>query len=176
MKFGILAAGGIAVWLVAAVQTQAVTNTAGAAILKVTTVPSKGGKFSPKHVMAVWVTDDQGTYIRTLMATKSKWSKYLLAWNVASGTNAVDAVTGPTVATHETHEVTWDCKNAAGVVVPDGDYRFWVEFTEKNGKGPLVQLSFQKGVSASTAKTPDQTGYKDVSVTYMPAGISTNSP
>jgi hypothetical protein len=76
---------------------------------------------------------------------------------------------------HATHEITWDCKNAAGAVVADADYRIWMEFTERNGKGPVIQLSFQKGATASTAKTPDQTGFSGVSVTYTPA-VSTNAP
>jgi len=66
---------------------------------------------------------------KTLKKRAANREQYLYTWRATSNQNVVDAVTGATLSSHETHRVTWDCRDTAGAVVPDGDYRIRVEFT-----------------------------------------------
>jgi hypothetical protein len=63
--------------------------------------------------------------------------QYLYQWKANSSSNVTDATTGATLANHQTHTVTWNCKNVSQVVVPDGDYKVWIEFTDDNIQGPV---------------------------------------
>jgi len=100
-------------------QLKSQTPTEGEMTFTVRTV-TVNGNFSPKHVLAIWVEDSDGFVLsRKLRAVKRK--QYLYTWNTQSGGNVVDAVTGETLLSHQTHTVTWDCKDANGNLVPDGE-------------------------------------------------------
>lgn len=145
--------------------------TAGTVTLEFTTTTT-GKQFAPRHVLAVWVSDDQGRFVRTLQCNAARYRRHLVQWNRSSGTNLVDAVTSASLTAHQAHTVTWDCRNAAGEVVQDGRYRLRVEFTEVNGAGPITPetlLQFTKGASPVTLKPLSQAHFKGLALTYKPA-------
>ena len=60
------------------------------------------GKYSPRHVLAIWVEDADGFVLsRKLRAEKRK--QYLYTWNDKSGGDVTDANTGATLSSHQTH-------------------------------------------------------------------------
>lgn len=143
-------------------------STNGTVTFTVTTLPS-GGEYSPKNVFAVWIKNSSGTFIRSMKVMAANRIQYLYQWKQSSQLNNVDAVTGATLNSHQTHSITWDCKDLDGNVVSDGDYEFWVEFTEKDGQGPYTHYTFTKSTSAVSHNYTDQTGFKNVSLTYTPS-------
>jgi hypothetical protein len=137
----------------------------------VTTSPS-GQEYDPRHVLAIWVTDTSNRFVKTVKKMAEAREQYLYTWRAASGGNEVDAITGATLSTHRTHTVTWDCTDASGATVPDGDYRIRVEFTAEHAQGPMTPvnyLQFSKGGAEEYSVRPaDLTHFKDMSLTYRP--------
>ena len=143
------------------------TPTEGEMTFTVRTV-TVNGNFSPKHVLAIWVEDSNGFVLsRKLRAVKRK--QYLYTWNTQSGGNVVDAVTGETLLSHQTHTVTWDCKDVNGNLVPDGDYTVYVEFTEAHVQGPLRGIAFTKGIEPVSLTPVEDANFKDLALSFEPA-------
>jgi PKD repeat protein len=142
------------------------TSTEGEMTFTVRTV-TFNGNFSPKHVLAIWVEDSNGFVLsRKLRAVKRK--QYLYTWNTQSGGNVVDAVTGETLLSHQTHTVSWDCKDVNGNLVPDGEYTVYVEFTEAHEQGPLKGIVFTKGSEPVSLAPVDDANFKDLALSFEP--------
>lgn len=148
-------------------------NTAGLVTFTATTSPA-GGNYAPKHVLAIWVEKD-GVFVKTRKAMANARKQYLYMWKAASNYNVVDAITGPTLNSHQTHTVTWDCKDLSGNVVVDGDYTIILEFTDKHAQGPFIEVTFNKGTEPVTMNPANQTYIKNISLTYMPMSANFNA-
>lgn len=144
------------------------SQTDGTVVFSVRTVTNLG-EYSPKNVLAIWVETSGGTFIRSLKVMAGARIQQLYTWKVASGLNTTDAITGATLNSHSTHNITWNCRNLSNVLVNDGDYRIRVEFTEEHVQGPIYNYSFTKGTSSQTINFPDQAYFKDASLTYTVA-------
>jgi hypothetical protein len=145
-------------------------QTGGTATFAVTTTPTKG-QFAPRHVIAIWVSDGNGALVRTLQVRGAKYGKHLTRWVSKAGTNELHGVTGATLKTHQTHTVTWDCRDAKGNVVPDGFYCINVEFTDANDAGPATpegHIRFEVGPRACEVKAKDLPQFRDMSVKFTP--------
>jgi hypothetical protein len=157
------------VFLAVAATGQVATN-APSVTLSFKTTPSTG-KYTPRHVLAIWVTDTQDTLIRTLRVEANKRKKHLVQWLAVAGSNAVDGVTGATRKAHESVKVTWDCKDTKGNPVPEGTYRIRIEFTEANGPGPATpknHIAFTVGSQALSLKPEDLANFKEIALEYLP--------
>lgn len=133
------------------------------------------GSYAPKHVVAVWVTTSSGTFIKTLRKDGSGWSgtgtKHLNQWQSArSSSQFIDGYSGATITTYNATTVTWNCRNTNNVLVADGTYKFWVEFTEDNGQGPYTAggLAWTKGSNVYSNNYADQTYIKGLKVVFTP--------
>ncbi len=132
--------------------------------------------YNPKHVSAVWVVDGNGKFVKTLCRHASARIGYLYRWIADRGTyTTVDGVTSATLSTQpQTHTMTWDCRNAAGQVVPDGAYFFRAEYTSNNGQGPYMasNCQFMKGTIPVTATFPNISNaggqFSGMSLKYTP--------
>ena len=83
--------------------------TAGQATFRVST-KTYGGHYSPRHVLAIWVADQQTNFVKTLKRQAQEQQAELDRWNTArKGWTRVDGVSGATLSTHTAHTVTWDC-------------------------------------------------------------------
>jgi hypothetical protein len=132
-----------------------------------TTVTFKG-QYAPKNVGAVWITNDQDVFVKTLERWAVKRSKYLVKWKAASNANVVDAVTGATRSQHGPHSLSWDGTDVSGDLVPDGTYRVYMEFTEKNGAGPWTSIDVVKGASPADITPANLAAFTGQHVTYTP--------
>jgi hypothetical protein len=100
--------------------------------VEVTTVTA-GGHYAPWNVGAVWVSDADGRFVKTLRT----WGGPLRlpnasVWRGESGYNAVDAVTGATRSGHGPVEVSWDCTDLAHTPVPASTHWISATFAEDN--------------------------------------------
>jgi hypothetical protein len=123
------------------------------------------------------VTDQSNHFIRTLLKRGERRDQYLYTWQSVSGGNATDAITGATLNPHQSHTVTWDCRDLSGNVVPDGKYRIRAEFTTKHAQGPLTpasHLEFTKGPDEFSLSPADLQYFTDMSLTYRP-DLETNT-
>lgn len=145
-------------------------NTPGTVTFTVTT-SSNGGKYAPKHVLAIWIKNSSGTFIRTSKMMSQKETKYLYQWKASSSLNTVDAITGATLTSHQTHTITWNCKDLNNNVVPDGTYQFWIEFADADSQGPYAHFDFNKSTTALNTNYPNQSKFSGVNITYTPQPI-----
>jgi len=133
------------------------------------------GNFAPKHVLAVWIEDNSG-FIRTQKKHAAAQQQRLYTWIASSNQNEIDAITGSTINVHQTHTITWDCKDLNGNEVPDGDYTIWIEFTEKNIQGPIYSLTFTKDTAYQLLTPPDELNFIDIELEYTPTpGLPTSN-
>lgn len=150
-------------------------STDGTVSFTVLTV-SNGATYSPKNVLAIWVKDAQGNFIisRKVMAANRK--QHLVKWVASSSNNSVNATTGATLSSHQTHTISWDCRNLSGDIVPDGVYEIWVEYTSRNSAGggavgPSTKVSFTKGTDVVSLAVPDETYFKNMTLNYSPVNV-----
>lgn len=135
--------------------------------------------YSPRNVLAIWVKDAQGNFIisRKVMAANRK--QHLVKWVASSSNNVVNAITGATMPNHQTHTISWDCRDVNGNLVPDGNYEIWVEFTERNSNnggavGPSTKVIFSKGAEVVSMAIPDESFFKDMQLDYTPLNVGIN--
>ena len=104
------------------------------------------------HWTVVWVTTESGEFIKTLWKqgprgwTSRHWDKHCQAWNQArggtEGSQAIDGYTGATArnysGTNSPVVVTWNGLDAENKLMPDANYKFWIQYAEDSGQGPYT--------------------------------------
>lgn len=157
-----------------AIAQTVLTETAGEVTFSVKTVTANGN-FAPKHVLAIWVEDMQG-FVKTKLLRANQRKQYLYTWRSVSNDNVIDATTGATLTSHQTHTVIWDCTDVDGNIVPDGDYTIRVEFTEKHAQGPLTAVTFTKGTEEQHLTPSDEDNFINMTLDYIPetTGLSSS--
>ncbi|MBK7407075.1 MAG: DUF2271 domain-containing protein [Saprospirales bacterium] len=104
------------------------------------TTSATPGNFAPKNIVAIWIEDEAGNFVKTLLAYAQQRKTHLNTWQASTGAagsefNVVDAVTGATRTSHGTRSCTWNATHFSGNLVDDGTYKVWMELTDKNGTG-----------------------------------------
>lgn len=141
---------------------------AGTVSLSVTT-KSLGGTFSPKNIVALWVEDSSGAFVKTLGVWAAARIQYLSSWKASSGGSTVDAVTGATRSSHAAIlSVSWNGKNAAGAAMAKAAYRLRGELTDKNGAGATFSQPIDASAGASAGTAGPIAGFASVSAAYTP--------
>jgi hypothetical protein len=126
------------------------------------------GSYSPKNVGAIWVTDGNDKFIKTLQVWGAKRRRHLDRWVSSSGQNTVDAITGATMSGHGTRTVTWNCTNANRTAVADGPLRVYVELTEDNNPGQTISVDFVKSGAPVSLHPPDSRYFRNMQVQVNP--------
>lgn len=127
-----------------------------------------GGSYSPRNVVAIWVENSAGTFIKS-MTVYAEARKYdLTRWSTASAGNTVDAKTGATQSSFGTVTGTWNGKDTKGTIVPDGSYKVCMELTDKQGTGNFSSFAFTKGTTAVTLAPANVSSFSNISIKWMP--------
>lgn len=110
--------------------------------------------YAPNNVGAIWITDANGAFVRTIAVWGPNYWQFAATWVKQSGGSRVDIVAGATRRNHAKNvEAEWDCRDKQLALVSPGSYRLNVEFTEVEEQGPLLSgdssLSFVVGPKAS---------------------------
>lgn len=148
------------------------SQTQGTLSVSVTT-STTGGNYAPRHILAIWIEKEDGTFVKTrlLRSQTQKYRPYLTQFKAATNStyNTTDATTDATLSSHGTRTVTWDATDVNGSLVPDGNYKVCVEFTENNYSGPYQTYTFTKSSQGQTLTPTDASNVKNVSITWTPA-------
>lgn len=132
--------------------------------------------YDPKNILAIWVVDQAGAFVKTLKKRALTRQQYLYKWLADSGGNTnIDTITGATLSTHQFHSVTWNCRNYLGTLVPDGIYRMRAEYTTLNGQGPYSTnwCEFVKGPVGYTTNYPVMNArFFSMSLTWAPVLVT----
>jgi MYXO-CTERM domain-containing protein len=168
--------------LLAALATFAVgaARAADAGVLKidVATTPA-GGNYAPRNVVAVWIEDAAGTFVKTIDRWADTRRQHLVAWRTAAGANDADAISGATRMDHALPlRILWDTRNRAGEIVPDGTYRIRMEVADRNATAATQNnqgtFTFVKGPTGSM-QTTSNGGFTNVSILYDVSAVCDNS-
>jgi len=121
---------------------------------------STGGTYAPRNILAIWVEDSSGKFVKTLLAYADKRKTHLNTWEAsttAAGSvyNSVDAITGATQSSHATRTCSWNGTDYNKTLVPDGDYKLRMELTDKNGTGNVASFTFTKGPNSQKLTPAD---------------------
>lgn len=121
---------------------------------------STGGNYAPRNVLAIWVEDSSGKFVKTLLAYADKRKQHLNTWEAATTAagsvyNSVDAITGATQSSHATRTCSWNGTDYNKKAVADGDYKLRMELTDKNATGNTASLTFTKGPNAQKLTPAD---------------------
>lgn len=137
-------------------------QTDGSASLKATLLDYNGT--GTKHWTVAWVTTSSGTFINTLRKqgpsmTATHWNSHCGIWWTAKGGTNSTTVDGYSSATAQDYTgtnspviLTWNGRNTNNVLMPDGTYKFWVQYAEDSGQGPHTTngLLWTKGPTGVT--------------------------
>ena len=147
-----------------------------------TTTSSAGGNYAPRNIVAIWIEDDAGNFVKTLLAYAQERKTHLNTWQettteAGSPYNVVDAITGATRTSHTTRNCSWDGTDIDGDLVTDGNYKVWMELTDKNATGNFSSFNFTKGTEAESLTPSDVPSFATISINWIPvtADIADNS-
>lgn len=148
---------------------------AGSLTITYTTQPH-GGPYAPRNIVAVWVTDAAGTFVKTIDRYAATRKSHLVAWTTAAGAADADAVSGATRTAHGQLTRTWDLTNRAGAEIPDGTYTVRLELADSNattaGQNDQGTFTFVKGPSPQTQSGLTSGGFTGVTLAYTPGAVS----
>jgi hypothetical protein len=145
-----------------------------------TKATSPGAKYAPRNIVAVWVEDSNGNFVRTLLRYANKRVKYLRAWNaVATDGSRIatmpDVITGATRSSHGTRSVMWDFTDLNGMEVPDGSYTVRMELTDHNASSASSnnegQVSFEKNGNSGEQTGMSSGNFDNISVFYAAGAV-----
>lgn len=155
-----------------------IVNAQTAGSLSVTTTTSNaGGNYAPRNIVAIWIEDEQGNWVKTLMAYAAARITHLNTWEASTSAagstyNTVDAITGATRNSHAVRTCSWNGTDVNGNLVPDGTYRLRMELTDKNGTGNYSSFNFTKGVDPFNITPANVPSFNSISIIWEPNTIS----
>lgn len=153
-------------------------QTAGTLTFSVTTTST--GNYSPKNVFALWLETASGSFVKTKMRYGVAREHDLVLWLQKSGGNVVDATTGATLNSHGTRTISWNGTDINGNLVPDGDYKVWMEMAWYNTPpaGPNNNVTFTKAGSTVHLTPTNTTNFLSQVLDWVPESppVITTSP
>lgn len=149
-------------------------TTSGTLTVTATTSAANGG-YQPSNIVAIWVQNSSGTFVKTLMAYAATRVNELTSWVSNSAKNKVDAITGATLNSHGIRIATWNGTNASKVAVADGTYTIKMELAD-GGSSKVATYTIVKGTSTTNA-TPVTTSscFSNVTIQWVPSNTAVNN-
>jgi hypothetical protein len=123
------------------------------------TTESLGGRYKPKNIGAIWVTNESGKLVKSLEVWARVRLRYLTKYASARASARPDVTATATLTTHKAHMATWDLKDSAGASVPPGKYTLNAEITDADVTGKNVSVAFDTSAGAMTISPPSSTGF-----------------
>ena len=145
-------------------------QTQGTLTVSTSTSATVGANYDPNNIVAIWVVNSSGVFVKSLLVDAGIRQQYLYTWIASnSSLNKVDATTGATGTFHGTITCSWNGKNVSEVVVPDGTYTVKMELTDKHSQGNLGSFAFAKGTAAQNLIPADVPSFSNNSIKWAPA-------
>ncbi len=134
------------------------------------------GKYGAKHVVAMWLENSSGAFVKTKLRQSSGGTiDHLATWTSKSASNVVDATTGATLTSYTAITVKWDGSNVAKAIVADGDYKIWIEMAWDDSKTTaktVTSFTFTKGVSLIHLTPANTTLFTGIVLDWVPTSTS----
>jgi hypothetical protein len=145
------------------------------------TTSEAGGNYAPRNIVAMWIEDQQGNFVKTLLAYAQDRKTHLNTWQAsttAAGVpyNTTDAITGATKSTHATRTCSWNGMDFNGNLVADGTYKLRMELTDKNNTGNFSTFTITKGPNPENQTPANVPSFSSISVNWVPVITAVNDP
>jgi hypothetical protein len=169
--------------------TNSLAQTAGSARLEAT-ILNYVGTSGASHYTVVWVTTQAGGFVKSLRKqgpsnwASSEWGNHCGTWNtVRAGSTALDGYSSATATTYTGTNspiiLTWNGRDASNNLMPDGNYKFWIQYAENSGQGPVTTggLLWTKGAVTTTNTYANQgANFASMKVIWSPSVPATVAP
>lgn len=137
------------------------------------TTLAAGGKYAPRNIGAIWISDASDRFVKTLAVWAEKRAKYLQAWNASTAAamlpgNRTDAISSATKTAHGPRSATWNCRDSTGQLRPAGAYKICFELTDRDGAGPSHCVPFTKGAMPWSLSPPDAPSFSAQRLEFQP--------
>lgn len=155
-------------------------QTSGTLSVSVSTAQTSTPTYAPRNIIAIWIEDNSGKFVKTLLAYANTRKTHLNTWEASTTTagsafNVVDATTGATQSSHGTRTAQWNGTDFSGKLVSDGNFNLKMELTDHNGTGNIATFAFTKGTTAQKLTPADVPSFKSVSISWT-TGVTGNRP
>jgi hypothetical protein len=119
-----------------------------------------GGRYKPKNIGAVWISDSSGKLIKSLEVWAFLRLRYLTKYASVRGAARPDVTASATLPNHtKPHMASWDLKDTTGATVPPGKYTLNAELTDQDATGKSMSVDFDLSAGALTLMPPNSTGF-----------------
>ena len=158
---------------------QIYAQTSGTLAVSVTT-SSAGGNYAPRNVVAIWIEDSSGKFVKTLLAYANSRKTHLNIWEstttaAGSAFNVTDAISGATQSSHATRTCQWTGTDYNRKLMVDGDYKVRMELTDKNASGSIASFTFTKGPNAHKLTPANVPSFSSISLNWT-TSVTGNNP
>ena len=148
-------------------------QTNGTLAVSVLTSPF-GGEYAPKNVVAIWIEDNSGKFVKTVLAYANTRKTHLNTWEASttaagSAFNTTDATSGATQSNHGTRTGQWIGNDYSGKAMADGTYKVRMELTDENRTGNIASFDFTKGPTSQTLTPADVPSFSSISLIWSPS-------
>jgi len=148
-------------------------QTSGKLNVSVTT-SSAGGNYAPRNIIAIWIEDNSGNFVKTLLAYANTRITHLNNWETITSAkgimyNRTDAITGATQNSHGTRTCAGDGTDYNKSLVADGKYFVCMELTDKNATGNFSKFEFTKGAS-NTVSPQNVSSFSSINILWEASG------
>lgn len=136
-----------------------------------------GGKYAPKNIVAIWVENSNGDFVKTLLAYCDKRKTNLNNWQKSTGNagveyNTVDAITGSTQKNHDVRSCSWNATTYNADTVEDGMYKLCMELTDKNSTGNYSSIEIEKLPDAYDLFPEDETSFSSIKISWQNENVT----
>jgi len=140
------------------------------------TTSTANGSYAPKNIVAIWIQDSSGKFVKSMLVLASSRKADLTNWVTATPVgNSIDATTGATQSSHGTRVGKWKGTNVAGAVMPDGTYMVKMEMTEGNSGSRVGTFTFEKGPNTITLTPANIPSFSNINIAWTPTSTAINA-
>ena len=137
------------------------------------TTGTANGEYAPRNVVAVWIEDNSGIFIKTLLVNAQKRMRHLTNWSSKTPTgDNIDAITGATSTTFGTLICSWNGMDTSGTLVSDGTYKLCMELADDNSSENFSYFTFKKGNSEDLQTPANKPSFSNISIHWTPIQLS----
>jgi hypothetical protein len=133
-----------------------------------TLTTTTNGQYAPKNIVAIWVENSSGTFVKSLLVNASQRKSHLTKWISSSKGNITDAITSATRSSHGVVKAVWNGTDTSGKIVANGTYKICMELTENASTGTYSTFNFTKGIAAETQTPAQATGFASIGIKWIP--------
>lgn len=133
-----------------------------------TLTTTSNGQYAPNNIVAIWVENSSGTFVKSLLVDAAQRKSHLTKWISSSKGNITDAKTGATRSSHGIVTAVWNGTDTSGKIVANGQYKVCMEITENASTGSYSTFDFTKGTAAETKTPAKVTGFASIGIKWLP--------